>query len=237
MPVLASSAYRPVNQITALVRAILNDQQGATFTDAFLMPFVAAAYRKVQQKLANSGQTTFITDEALLVVAALPSADPSVQASITDATAAPNQLPVDLISPSALWERPSGSSDNFVPMVDCTEHGGLPSQPQGQSLVYWEWRSDGLYFIGALQATQIRLRYMKAMVDPTDANSQILIRAAINAVSFVAAALAAESRGGPQAKDLDALATDALFDLANASARRSQHTGRRRRPFSSRRTW
>ena len=42
------------------------------------------------------------------------------------------------------------------------------------------------------------------------------------------------SRGVPNAKDLDALATDALFDLGNQSVRRSQQTGRRRRAYGRR---
>lgn len=234
MPVIGSSAYQPVTQVTTLVRAMLNDQQGAWATDTFLMPFVAAAYRKVQAKLANTGQTTFIADEVLLVVPAIGAIDPSAQVSITDATAPPNQLPTDLIAPSKLWERPNLSVESFTEMIDMTEHDGLPSEPQGQTLIYWEWRSDGIYFLGALQDTQIRLRYVKQLADPTSASSQILIRNSINATAYITAALAANSRGVPQAANLDTLATDALFDLGLQAVRRSQKTGRRRRPYGHR---
>ena len=240
MPIVPSSAYQPITQITTLVRALLNDQQGSVFTDQFLMPFCAAAYRKVQSGLANSGQQTFINDEVLLVVPQIAGGiDPSKQVAITDATAPPNQLPIDLIAPSKLWERPNLSSQSFVEMIDMTEHDGLPSEPQGQTLIYWEWRSDGIYFLGALQDTQIRLRYLKLLADPTSPASQIQIRNAINAVAYLVAAYAAAAQGRPQMDALDGLATDALFDLANQAVRRSQRTGRRRRPFGnrSRGTW
>jgi hypothetical protein len=234
MPVVPSSAYRPLSQVTFLVRALLNDQQGATWTDAFQMPFVASAYRKVQKALANVGQQTFVADEVLLVVPKVATIDPSLQVALTDATAPPNQLPTDMVAPDRLWERVNLSGDSFVDMVDMTEHGGLPSEPQGEELIYWEWRSDGIYFLGALQDTQIRLRYTKFLADPTDPKSQILIRNAIDAVAYVTAALGAVARGAPQAEALDTAATDALHDLEQQSVRRSQKTGRRRKPFSRR---
>lgn len=235
MSIVPSSAYRPVNQVTGLARALLNDQQGAWATDAFLMPFVSAAYRKVQRTLSNRGQTTFIADEYLFIVPATTfGIDPSRQVSVTDATAPPNQLPVDLIQPVKLWERQAGSSESFTEMIDLTESDGLPSEPQGQTLIYWEWRSDGIYFLGALQDTQIRMRYMKMLVDPSSPASQILIRNAVDAVAMVVAAVVANSRGVPQAANIDQLSTDALFDLGNQAVRRSQQKGRRRRSYGHR---
>src|ERR1700692_1929268 len=158
MPVVGSSAYNTAGQITSLVRALLNDAAGNLFTDGVLLPYANSAYRKVQRALASVQSGTFLSDDALLVVTAVSGVDASLQVSITDATAPPNQLPTDLLVPLKLWERANGSSDDFGEMNDLTTHGGLPSQPQGMELEYWEWRADGLYFIGATQDTQIRLR-------------------------------------------------------------------------------
>src|SRR5579884_3898437 len=146
MPVVGSSAYNTAGQITALVRSLLNDAQGNLFTDAVLLPYVNSAYRKVQRALGNAGAGGFLSDDVLLVVPAVTAPDSSLQVSITDATAPPNQLPSDLLVPLKLWERPNGSSDDFVEMSDLTGHGGLPSQPQGMNLQYWEWRADGIIF-------------------------------------------------------------------------------------------
>jgi hypothetical protein len=234
MPVVGTTAYNTAGQITALARSLLNDAAGNLFTDALLLPYVNSAYRKVQRALANVQSGTFLSDNALLVVSGVAQPDASLQVSITDATAPPNQLPPDLLVPEKLWERPSGSSDDFTEMTDLTGHGGLPSEPQGATLRYWEWRADGLYFLGATQDTQIRLRYQKSYPDLTDASSPVLIRQAQEAIAYAAAAMAGAARGAPLAERWDAAAIDALEDLLARATQREQHTTRRRRPFSSR---
>lgn len=232
MPVVGTTAYNTAGQITALVRSLLNDAAGNLFTDTVLLPYACSAYRKVQRALANVQSGTFLNDDVLLVVTAVTATDPSLQVSITDATAPPNQLPTDLLVPLKLWERVNGSCDDFAEMTDLTNHGGLPSQPQGMELEYWEWRVDGLYFIGATQDTQIRLRYQKTYPDFTDATSPVLVRNAQEAIAYFTAAMAAAARGAPQAERWDEAGADALEDLLLRATQREQHTNRRRRPYT-----
>jgi hypothetical protein len=232
MPVVASSAYNTAGQITSLVRSLLNDAAGNLFTDGVLLPYANAAYRKVQRALANVQSGTLLSDDVLLVVPAVAAIDSSLQVSITDATAPPNQLPTDLLVPVKLWERPNGSCDDFVEMTDLTNHGGLPSQAQDVNLIYWEWRTDGLYFIGATQDTQIRLRYEAAFQCLVDATSPVLIRNAQEAIAYFTAAMASAARGAPQAARWDEAGADALEDLLVRTTQREQYTGRRRRPYT-----
>lgn len=232
MPIVGSTAYNTAEQVTSLVRSLLNDAAGNLFTDTVLIPYANSAYRKVQRALANIRSGGFLCDDVLLVVTAVTCADPSVQVSITDATAPPNQLPVDLLVPLKLWERPNCSSDDFVEMTDLTNHGGLPSQPQGLNLQYWEWRADGLYFLGATQDTQIRLRYEKALPAFVDGTSSVLIRDAIEAIAYFTAAMAAAARGAPQASRWDDAGNDALEDLLLRARHREQHSVHRRRPYT-----
>ena len=234
MPVVGTTAYNTAGQITSLIRSLLNDAAGNLFTDAVLLPYVNSGYRKVQRALANVQSGTFVTDNVLLVVSAIAQEDASAQVSITDATAPPNQLPSDLLVPEKLWERANGSSDDFAEMTDLTGHGGLPSETQGQTLRYWEWRADGLYFLGATTDTQIRLRYQKSYPDLADATSPVLIRQAQEAIAYIAAAMAGAARGAPQVERWDAAGDDALEDLLSRATQREQRTARRRRPFSSR---
>ncbi len=232
MPVVGTSAYNTAGQITSIIRSLLNDAAGNLFTDGVLMPYANSAYRKVQRALGNVQSGSFLSDDVLLVVSAITAVDPSLQVSITDATAPPNQLPADLLVPLKLWERANGSSDDFTEMVDLTEHGGLPSLPQDANLVYWEWRADGLYFIGATQDTQIRLRYEKAYPDLVDATSPVLVRNSQEAIAFFAAAMASAARGAPQAERWDEAGADALEDLLVRATQREQQTARRRRPYN-----
>src|SRR6202158_2719085 len=147
MPVVGSSAYNTAGQITSLVRALLNDSQGNLFTDAVLLPYANSAYRKTQRALGNAGAGGFIQDDVLLVVPAVAQVDTSLQVSITDATAPPNQLPTDLLVPVKIWERASGSSDDFVEMVDLSQHGGLPMRGEGPTLSGWGGRGGGGCFL------------------------------------------------------------------------------------------
>lgn len=234
MPVVGSSAYNTAGQITAIVRSLLNDSAGNLFTDGLLMPYVNSAYRKTQRALAAAGMETFLVDDLMLVVPAVTSIDSTQQVVMNDASAPPNQLPTDLLAPLLLWERPSGSSGDLVMMTDLTGRGGLPSLQQGTALRFWEWRQDGLWFLGATQDVQIRLRYQKAFPDFTDATSIVLIRNAQEAIAFAGAAMAALARGSPLAEQWASAASDALEDLISTSVRRDQRGGRRRLPYSSR---
>jgi len=235
LPVVGSTAYNTAGQITALVRSLLNDSAGNLFTDGVLLPYANAAYRKIQRALANVGLGTFLVDNATVVVPVVAGVDASLQVVINDATAPPNQLPTDLLVPVKLWERPNGSTDDFLEMVDVTGHGGLPSLPQDRALRFWEWRADGLYFLGATQDTQVRIRYQKAFPDLTDATSSVLIRNAQEAIAYFAAAMASMARGSPLAEKWDQAGDDALEDLIVRGTRRDQQTQRRRRPYSWRR--
>jgi hypothetical protein len=234
MPVVGSSAYNTAGQITAIIRSLLNDAAGNLFTDGLLMPYVNSAYRKVQRALSAAGQETFLVDDVLLVVPAVGAVDPSLQVVIDDSTAPPNQLPTDLLAPLEIWERANLSSNDFVRMTDVTATGGLPAIGQGIVLGVWEWRADGLWFIGATQDTQIRLRYQKAFPDFSDGTSVVLIRNAQEAIAYAGAAMAALARGSPLADSWDKAAQDALEDLISTTVRRDQRVGRRRLPFSAR---
>ena len=145
MPVVGSSAYNTAGQITSLLRSLLNDAQGNLFTDTVLLPYLNSAYRKVQRAIGNTGGGGFIQEDVVLEVTAVAQTDASLQVSISDATAPPNELPTDLLVPLKLWERMNGSSDDFVEMVDLTRHGGLPSRVQDTTLSVGEWRADGLW--------------------------------------------------------------------------------------------
>jgi hypothetical protein len=91
-----------------------------------------------------------------------------------------------------------------------------------------------LWFLGATQDTQIRLRYLKAYPDFTDATSPVLVRNAQEALAYATAALAGWARGSPLAEKWDDAASDAIEDLIVAAVRREQQSSRRRRPFSAR---
>ena len=207
---------------------------GAKFPDSALMPIVNANYQMLGRELENIASGTFIKDNVLLVVPAVATADPGTQVVINDATAAPNQLPPDLLMPLKIWERPNGSTDDFFEMVNLTDGGGLPSQPQGQTLEVWEWRTDGLALVGATQDTQIRLRYLAGFADLVDGTSSTLLRSMREAIAYPTAIIAGASKGAPVPDVYKDMGERALEQVLNAASRGIQHRNFRPKAFSRR---
>jgi hypothetical protein len=236
MPLLGSTAYGTAGSITSLARSFLNDVAQNWATDTVLLPYLNTSYRTLQRKVANAGGGGFVEDDILLVLAAVPAnlVDPGTQAVINDATAPPNQLPQNLLVPLTLWERPNLSAQNFVQMTNLTEKGGLPSRSQGTTLGVWEWRTDGLYFIGATQDTQLRMRYQCAYPDLVGPNDFVLVRGSQEALGYMTAGLAGLARGSPLADKMETLSTDSQEDVILENVRVNQVSPVRRRAYSSR---
>jgi hypothetical protein len=236
MPLVAGSAYNTAGQVTTLVRSLVNDVAANWATDSVLLPYLNSSYRTIQRKIANAGGAGFVTDNILLVVKAVPAnqQDPGTEVVLSDATPPPNQLPSNLLVPLKLWERPNLSAQDFVEMVDLTNHGGLPSRPQGMNLSVWEWRTDGIYFIGATQDIQIRLRYQAAYPDLAGPTDVILIRGAQECLAHSTAALVGFARGSPMAANMEELFKDSVEDVILENVRQNQTSGTRRRAFGAR---
>jgi hypothetical protein len=238
MPVVGSSGYGTASGVLSLVRSLLDDaavSTGDVFTDTTLIPFVNTAYHQVQFEMANHGIETFLKDNVVLTVPAVTAADPSFQVVLNDTqnqmtTVSPTpQIPTDLLVPVRLWERQTGSSEPFLPMV--LRKDGLPSEDQQARLRFWEWRTDGIVMLGATQSNDIRIRYESVLSDVVQGTDTIQLRGAQDTIAFFAAALAAQSRGSPQARDFDAAGDEALRKILVRGTRRQQHAMHRRRPY------
>jgi len=238
MPVVGSSGYGTAAGVLSLIRSLLDDAAVATgdvFMDAVLIPFVNTAYHQVQFEMANHGIETFVKDNVILSVPAVTGADPSFQVVLNDTqnqmttVAATPQLPTDLLVPLRIWERQTGSSEPFLPMVQRKD--GLPSETQQARLRYWEWRTDGIIFLGATQSNDIRVRYESVLPDVVQGSDTIQLRGAQDTIAFFAAALAAQSRGSPQAAVFEAAGDEALRKILVRGTRRQQHAMHRRRPY------
>jgi hypothetical protein len=246
MPVVGAIPYSQGTDITTLVRALCNDQQGQLFTDQILLPYVNSAYRQIQIALANVGMQTFTEDEDIVTIPAVTTVDPGQQVWLAftgiGGNVTPSNEPVldqNLIEPIALFERITGSTDQFIPMLDLTSHGGLPSVPQGFRLRFWEWRQDQINFVGATNSTDIRIRSKIGMQPFNVVNGVIsgtlLILGALDAVAYTAAAMALTPRGSPLAEGYDTAAGTFTDRLKTQVMRDQQHAGPfRRRGFSTR---
>jgi hypothetical protein len=245
MPVLPSSAYGTAEGVLNAARALVGDARiaaGDVLTDSAPIAFryLNTAYHHVQFELAVNGIETFIKEAILLNVPAVATEDASVQVVIND-TGTNNgtqsfqspQLPTDLLVPLRLWERQNGSSESFIPMNQPKD--GLRSALQTNRLMVWEWRYDGIYLVGSLQANDLRLRYEAVLNDLVATTDPVLIRGAQNVLAFLVAEQFSTARGSPVAASFGQAAQRALEQMFLRASRRQQRTPHRRRPYSWRR--
>lgn len=185
MPIGSPATYPILEDVMVLARSYVNDTwSGATSTPGegqifvdnsalapFTIPFINSAIRDVYRDLGNAGVATLIQDNVILTglgpvngPLGLAAPDPSIQVSVTyagynDGSGTINstlQLPGNTLAVLKLWERQNNSGNPFVEMTQ--SQFGLPSRFQVTSLNDWEYRQDGIYMVGALVSTDIRMR-------------------------------------------------------------------------------
>lgn len=205
--------------------------------------YANGAYEYLQVELANSGVETFVKEDIIspLNPASPVLTDPSTQASLSDdgyfdgnLNHNPPQLPTDLIVPLRVWERQTGSNSNFLPMEQAND--GLPSITPTYRFQIYEWReNDGIYFPAAIQANDLRLRYIAMLPMLVVDTDPVQIRSSINAMAWLTAWQYALTSGDSMIADTCFQgATRFIEQMLVRSARRNQRGSHRRRGYSAR---
>lgn len=218
-------------------------------TQPYVPELLNAAYEDLQDDLTVNGVETMAKELVIAGLQAVASPDPGVQANLsytgfnngTQNFANPT-LPADMFGPLRMWERPTGTVSQFVPMKQRLD--GLPSVTQTSFLRWWQWingsSNDAIYFVGSLQQNDIKLRYntiLPALV-LTPQPSQVLILRAKNALAWKVVELFCQGRGGEGAVYAGGQYTARLNTLVGRTARRKQRASARRAPWGGwRRGW
>ena len=158
-------------------RVYLNDVGAQMWTDTVLLPYLKEAFRDLLSILWLNG---------LPVIKEKSSTIPVPANSVTVG------LPVDLIEPIYLKERPQGSNEDWIPMTECEFE---PDRRREQSLIFWCWREQAIQLLGATTNREVLLRYWKTLTEPVDANSSLGFMFAENFIGPQTAAYAAGSVG------------------------------------------
>ena len=246
MPVVQTTAYGTVEGALNLARALVNDMivstAGEILTDTapFTFPLLNDAADYVQKELMNHGMNTFVKETLLASVLpiAVSPPDPGSQVNISDSGyfdgvsnhAAP-VVPFDLIVPQFLWERQTGTQENWLPMQQVLD--GLPSQVQTARIGIWEWRTDAIYMPGATQSEDIRLRYESETLSFQTTSDVILIRGINPAFANRLAYKFLLSRGSPIAATFKEEADECITQLATAYSREKQRVPAVRRRYGN----
>lgn len=201
---------------------VSNIIQGDWATDTVLLPFVNSAYRKVQARLNQSGSKTTTTTVVLSFDAGTLIIDDSTNP----------QLPNDFLAPRVIQERIQGVPFFGPPM---REVDILPSYPMQAYNYVFRWQNEAISFPGSVNPMDIQMEYFKAPLNVLqDATAQILIRGSIDAISYWAAFLAANSRGSTQAATFSGLFEQSMHELQNMQAHSRQYKPSRRMSYNRR---
>jgi hypothetical protein len=236
-----ATAYQSAEDALNLARSLVNDAYiagGYILTDAAIATFpqLNQAYVWLQDELINNGIETFVREAVLTPLGADTSTDPNTLVSLTDngyfdgvtQNAAP-QLPVDLLVPLRLWERQTGTTQNFVEMRPSND--GIPnSTPQGRFRL-WEWRTDGIYMRGCNQTNDLKIRYDARLPELKVGTDPILIRGSYHILANLLAAQYANSRGSALAANFSAAADSMIVQMCIRSSRKNQRGMHRKRPY------
>jgi hypothetical protein len=262
--VTGNSGNTSLETIMNLVRALVNDSQaGATGTPGegqiltdnpsispFTQPFLNSAIRDVYRALRNVGDPALVKDNIIVSgltpvngPQGLGAPDPSIQVYLGfggyfDGTQINSSLllPNDVLYVERVWERTTGTNNNFQPMQQ--PQFGLPSRRQGPVLGEWEWRNYNINMVGSTETKDLRLRYWCALPQFFSstldfASTFVPIVDCVDAVAYATAVKYAGMLGSPGLASLKADAIEQMRQLKNAHVRRTQSIDYQRIPYGS----
>lgn len=247
MPVVAEFPYPSAEAVMNRARAYVNDSfqggAGRILTDsaAFSIEYLNGALENLQDEMRDYGILTLVQD-GLILTPILPIAqiDPSIQVAISytgyfngTLNYPTPVLPQNMITPLRLWERLTGSNNDFVPMRQVAD--GLASTWQGNDLNSWEWRTDQIVMPGALTTRDIRLRctiVFTPIAQGTDLSTvQIGVQASVEQLAWLVAYKYALARGSVQSPVLKAEAHEKIMQIIRRYVRGKASAPSQRHPY------
>ena len=247
MPGVGQNPYPLAEDVMNRARALVNDAYqggaGRILTDAapFTIEYLNSAIEELQDDLGNNGVITLIVDNVILTpITPVITPDPSVQVSISydgyfdgSTMHALPALPGDCISVKQLWERVTGSGENFSPMYEPQAY--LCPRTQDLLLRQWEYRGDAIWMVGSTQTEDIRIRYESRFTPIGKGTNlttvQVNILASTNALATIVGYIYARARGAAQAQIMQADAETQKKKIINRYVRRAQGQPCSRQPY------
>lgn len=221
---------------------------GDFFADsqAYVLPIVNLAWRKLQKKLADKGHPRLENVQVLTSLPVAANLDPGIENYInwrgffdgvtlnTPATLAGCPvLPQDFISPLHIEERqtlPGATAQNpnlnvFRPMHPAAN--GLRSKVKGSWNRYFDWREDAIYINGAILNLDWKLRYAAYLPDLAVAGggfavTPVPIMSCAESLANYSASIFVTPRGSLLGPGFDAAGDAALSQITNSFAKLQQ---------------
>lgn len=205
--------------------AFLNDSAKVDYTYAAQLPYLQVAMDEFQEYCEQNNIPT-TNEESTAII--LPINTLSIGFATTPA------LPSDLVEIQQIWERLSGSQEDYIPLTRVEFLPHYLENEQINELIYWAWEQQAAVFLGALTARDLKFDYVSSIFPTTVTSGTTLTT--LNCKSFLAfrtAALCAEFIGENKTR-ADSLNQDAVLALDRSlgiSSKGRQAIAYRHRPF------
>lgn len=219
---MAALAPATTFQCLESARIHLNDEMGLMWPDNRLLPKFQEAHRELKNELILNGIP--VVHEVSVVL--------TVPAGTTDLTTVTN-YPSDMLIPIWLKERQVGQQN--VDFTDMVQVSFIPNTQQEVYLNYWAWIEEKIMLLGAINATEVQIRYTRELTVPVEVNDTVGVLLGETFLSYRTSALAALSvKDYDQASALDSIAKDNLLNVITFNVKGLQNIPGRRRPYHRR---
>lgn len=220
----------PASDVCDMTASLLNDSAKTVYTNAEQLPYLNIAFRTLGEKLElNNFQ---VTNETSAVIPVDAGGDNIGGDAIGDPS-----LPTGLIEIQELWQRPTGTSQPFIPIQRYEFLPHFWDSIETNIIPCWAWLGQVIKFIPSNTDTDVKIDFIHSVIytitDPD--TDEINVINSLNYLGFATAALCAMFIGeNPErAKVLEGQALDAFDSMLGRDAKGKQSVYIRRRPFQA----
>jgi hypothetical protein len=217
-------SVRFLSDVFKQARTLLNDDDATNWPDYRLKTKAIVAFEELEAELIVAGIPIINSVSVIITVPAQTIDDDTLDLSTVTG------YPTDMILPIEMKERQIG--DKNCAFVDMVEVDFIPNIDIDVFLHYWCWYQNTIILRGALNSTQVQLRYQRYLPVPDVNTDSLIVPLGQLFIANRVAALAYQSMGNRQMwLDLSDIAKVNLNRILDMNIKELQDLPAKRRPY------
>jgi hypothetical protein len=217
-------SVRFLSDVFKQARTLLNDDDATNWPDYRLKTKAIVAFEELEAELIVAGIPIINAVSVIITVPAQTIDDDTLDLSTVTG------YPTDMILPIEMKERQI--EDKNWAFVDMVEVDFIPNIDIDVFLHYWCWYQNTIILRGALNPTQVQLRYQRYLPVPHVNTDSLIVPLGQLFIANRVAALAYQSMGNRQMwLDLSATASLNLNRILDMNIKELQDLPAKRRPY------
>jgi hypothetical protein len=226
-------SVRYLSDVFKQARTLLNDDEAANWPDYRLHSKAIVAFEELEAELIVAGIPII---NSVSVIITVPEVEPVLQVppisqddTNLDLSTVPG-YPSDMILP--IWVKERQVDQCNQDFVDMVEVDFIPNIDLDVYLHYWCWRENTIILRGALNPTQVQIRYQRYLPIPKVNTDSLVVPLGQLYIANRVAALAYQSLGNRQMwVDLSLTAKENLARILDMNIKELQDLPAKRRPY------